>query len=319
MAINPTHLQSAKDFSTGVPEFGNIIRQVAEGYKMGNLPRDIAANQEQQLQANKAAELKNILEQQYGARTREAEIGAKQAYSNHMNDIFSQLTGVPKEMYGLKKLEDQFGAEDPTVKRIKDSFKTQIEKQNALAGKYSNLYNDQNRDAPSKASITANQKIIQSIDNAIPVIDDLLSGDAPGQLIGKYLHPDAQAAYEAKTATLTDSLVGALKLPQTNESINLVKKTTSAGILESDQSYRKRLNALKKDLMERRKKAAEVNYRGIELNLDDNDIPEEYKGSQSDNMLLNDALKDNSQMQFEEQKVINGKTYIKMNGEWHES
>jgi len=107
----------------------------------------------------------------------------------------------------------------------------------------------------TKPVITSNQKIIQSIDNTLPLIDELYSGEAPGQFIGKYIHPNQQAEYEGKVSSITDALVTALNLPKIHESIQLVGKMVRKQPWENDDAYHKRLSSLKADLVRRRQKS----------------------------------------------------------------
>ena len=109
---------------------------------------------------------------------------------------------------------------------------------------------------------TANQSVIQSIDNTLPLIknlqESLKKSEIPGQFVGQFFSPDQQAKYEGTVATITDALVGALNLPKTNESIALVKKVVGRRGNESEKSYKSRLESLVADLNERRKKAAQA-------------------------------------------------------------
>lgn len=126
-----------------------------------------------------------------------------------------------------------------------------------------NLYQMKQRftksaDNPTTANVTSNQGIIQAVNNTLPLIQELSDFHAPGQFIGKYFSPNDQAMYEAKVATITDSLVGALKLPKTNESIALVQKIVGKRAWENDKSYVKRLNALMEDLKKRKGRARDA-------------------------------------------------------------
>jgi len=119
---------------------------------------------------------------------------------------------------------------------------------------------------PTKAVITQNQQVSQAVDNVIPQIQDLIKEDVPIQspdIFGlrkatSLLSPEKQARYEAKVASVTDTLVAALKLPGTNESIALVGKMVRKQFGESDDAYHKRLEDLIKDLEERKRNALNV-------------------------------------------------------------
>lgn len=109
----------------------------------------------------------------------------------------------------------------------------------------------------TKANVTKNQGIIQAIDNVTPLIDEISDEkyDVPNQLYGPYLHPDQQKNYAAKTAAITDSLISAMGLPKTNESIHLAGTMVQRGKAESLSAYRTRMSELKKDLSNRKQRA----------------------------------------------------------------
>jgi len=115
----------------------------------------------------------------------------------------------------------------------------------------------------SKANITKNQAIIQSIDNVTPLINELKSKDFPNQLYGKYIHPNAQANYESHTSEAADSLLAALGLPKTNESLHLINTMIVRKGLESEESYHKRLDKLLLDLRGRKERAFKSLKSGI--------------------------------------------------------
>lgn len=110
----------------------------------------------------------------------------------------------------------------------------------------------------TKSTITKNQGIVQSVDNTIPQIDELLHSDFPGQTIGKFTHPSAQAEYDARVSTITDSLIAALGLPKTDLSTHLVENIVRQKRFESKESYKNRLNNLIKDLKNRKGRAITV-------------------------------------------------------------
>lgn len=106
------------------------------------------------------------------------------------------------------------------------------------------------------AARTSNLKVIQAIDNTLPLIQDLKRQGAPGQFVGKYFSPNDQAAYVSEVGAITDALVGALGLPKTNESIALVQKMVGRHPFEFESHYKERLQRLIEDLNERRKRSS---------------------------------------------------------------
>lgn len=112
-------------------------------------------------------------------------------------------------------------------------------------------------EVPTNAFITANQNAVQAIDNVIPLLKNLKESVIPSQTLGlaRFTDPDAQAAYNSQVAGISDSLVTAMKLPKTNESLELVKTMVGREPRESEGAYLKRIDKVIKDLGERRKQS----------------------------------------------------------------
>lgn len=130
--------------------------------------------------------------------------------------------------------------------------------------------------------ISKHQNIVSSIDNALPVIQEILDLNKQekgtnGKEKDKYWEPyprtgsehwyqfglgsvpgykSAATKYEALVNSALDSLVGAYGLPSTNEGIETVRKQLQIGHGETDAAYTRRIKELVKDL-ERRKSYAE--------------------------------------------------------------
>ena len=104
--------------------------------------------------------------------------------------------------------------------------------------------------------LTQNQHALQGIDTSVKIIDELLDDkNLPGIL---NFSPGANAAYDAKTASAIDTLVAAQNLPKVQASIDLVAQQIRRARGETINDYKKRLKALKNDLKERRKMAANI-------------------------------------------------------------
>jgi len=122
------------------------------------------------------------------------------------------------------------------------------------------------QNAATRAFLTQNQKVVQAIDNVLPKVEELVKQDVPyqnpmylgGLPAARIGSPQRMADYEAKVASITDTLVGALSLPNTNESLHLVSTMISKQPNEGDTAYRKRLKALIEDLEIRRENAEAV-------------------------------------------------------------
>jgi hypothetical protein len=120
--------------------------------------------------------------------------------------------------------------------------------------------------------ISKHQNIISSIDNALPIIDQILDEGEKPQGLAKRWEPyprdswrglgmipgfqSQSTKYEALVSSALDSLIGAYGLPSTNEGIDTVKKQLLIGHGETDSHYRKRLKELVKDLQRRKSYSA---------------------------------------------------------------
>lgn len=119
---------------------------------------------------------------------------------------------------------------------------------------------------PTRTVITQNQQISQAVDNVVPQIKELMQEDIPIQSPNIWglkkttslLSPEKQARYESKVAGITDTLVAALALPKTNESIHLVGQMIRKQFGESDEAYFKRLDEVVHDLERRKENALKV-------------------------------------------------------------
>ncbi len=213
-------------------------QQSARG--LSNALRQMQMQQLQmELDPNKKAAYINQLANAFGGDNQNQTIQENSGVSNDIrNQLIRKALGLPAQTPQEKM------AQDLELYRQKIQLKGSGDVPKTAAG-----------DVPTTATVTANQKVIGAIDNVLPLIEDLEKYHAPGQLLSKYLKPDAQATYESKVGTIVDSLVGALKLPQVKESLNIVDKIVGKRPFESDKSYLKRLAALKTDLIERRKRA----------------------------------------------------------------
>lgn len=110
---------------------------------------------------------------------------------------------------------------------------------------------------PTSSFLTQNQKVVQGVENVVPMIDELREMNVPNQTIYPGVHsPERQAAYKAHVSAITDTLLGALGLTSTKENAEITKKLIEKQRGEGDSAYRKRLNNVIKDL-ERRKKSSE--------------------------------------------------------------
>lgn len=181
--------------------------------------------------------------------------------------------------FGLK--DEQFDLNKQKLPLLQEYIKAQTANQKSLVENRKNKGNILN--GLTQANITKNQSIMQNVDNVTPLINELMAFDVPGQLTGKYIHPNDEKAYEAKTAAITDSLVSAMNLPKTNESLELAKTMVRQGKFETQSAYRKRLGELIKDLSARKGRAQKAIKTGLFSDDTENNNPsDESSGSNND-------------------------------------
>ncbi len=135
------------------------------------------------------------------------------------------------------------------------------------------------------------QNIVTGIDSAVPALKKILDLDIPKQGAWNIFSPQNQATYSALSGGAIDSLVAGLGLPKIQSSTDLVKDMVHRKANESESHYKDRIRDLLTDLSLRKNRAIQTLQQGLSLK---EDVP------------------------VEETKVINGKTYHKINGEWHE-
>lgn len=145
---------------------------------------------------------------------------------------------------------------------------------------------------------TAQQGVITGIDNTIPGIKELIKlaqkGMVPGQGMGYIFHPNKQSSYKDVANSLVDTLTAAYNLPKTNESLELMKSKILKRAGESDSNYVARLKRSLVELQKRREAAKQTLNNGIKLN-------------------------PSSIIEDEKYDSLTKKTYVKINGEWHEA
>jgi len=190
---------------------------------------------------------------QLGEQNRRAQQKMQQDQQNQQNtnEYRKSELGLRGQELGLKN--QQFELNKSKMPLLQEYIKAQTANQKSLAENRKNK--DKMLNGLTQSNVTKNQSIIQNVDNVTPLINELMEFDVPGQLTGKYLHPDNEKAYEAKTAAITDSLVSAMNLPKTNESLELAKTMVRQGKFESQAAYRKRLHELVQDLSARKQRA----------------------------------------------------------------
>lgn len=257
----------------GNPFFRDLVDNLASGYKSGQMPAQLERQRQKEEIANSLQQL--LLEEE--PKRFQSQLGAT-GLSNELKKLQMQKIGLEldpeKKAAFIQKLASAFGqggegeagglgnGSDLRSQLIRKALGLSGQTPQEKAAQELDLYRQKQDikagsggNRPTTATITANQKVAQSIDNVLPLIAELKKFHAPGQFVSKYLKPNDQAAYESKVGTIVDSLVGALKLPQVKESLNIVEKIVGKRPFENDKSYLKRLTELEKDLKTRRSRA----------------------------------------------------------------
>lgn len=137
-------------------------------------------------------------------------------------------------------------------------METPQEKSNRELKLFEDKQNIKSSDQPTLAFTTQNQKIIQAIDNTLPLLQKLRDSHVPGQLVSKYYSPNEQKAYKANKDLIVDSLASALKLPSTDKGLETVQSMLTEGDMESDSAYKNRLAGIMEDLADRRQNSLNV-------------------------------------------------------------
>jgi hypothetical protein len=109
----------------------------------------------------------------------------------------------------------------------------------------------------TNAGVTRHQKIISSVDSALPIIDKILDlkgfSAYPLSSLGiPSVFGNKQAKYNGLVSGGLDSVFGAFGLPATNEGLKTAREQLEIRHWETPAAYRKRLRELKEDLLSRK-------------------------------------------------------------------
>jgi|JI8StandDraft_1071087.scaffolds.fasta_scaffold10267_3 hypothetical protein len=235
-----------------------LANQLNNALNQENTINDLLANNSQGAGNNSLKQ--NINSSMQGGEKSIVETGNPELYNlDEMYDNYPQLRKKLEER-GIKgsqevKFDPKTGI-TTTINR-KPSGKVVVTQSGGSDGEFSQNTN---------AIKTANQKTINSIVNARPIIKKLIkdtkSGNVPGQMIGQYFSPDRQAAYMSDVIQSGDTLAGAFNYPNTEGGLNQAKATVLRQPRETDAGYIKRLKSLLKDMDARELNAKSVLNKG---------------------------------------------------------
>jgi hypothetical protein len=206
----------------GDPFMKGLVKNLAEGYMASQLPAQMERQKQQEELANAMAKFnldKAPVKFDSDMRTAEMSRLLNQTNINKTNQMMPlEMQKIQAYIHYLKNKGEGGGENDEITTARK----------------------------------TANQGLIQAIDNTLPMVKGLKPSDSPGRVFGQWISPNLEATYQSKLGVITDSLVSALGLPKTNESLALVKNIVGRRPGESDDNYQTRLDALVADLNDRR-------------------------------------------------------------------
>lgn len=145
---------------------------------------------------------------------------------------------------------------------------------------------------------TKYQNVIGGVSTARPILKKLIEeakkGNIPGQAIGSLFKRDSQASYKGEVSTLLDGVRNAYTIPNTDSGTAKAEDKVLRKAGESDANYAKRLQSI----------LDQMDYR-------ENDARNKLSAG---NITAGGANESGAN----EVKVIGGKRYQKINGEWHE-
>jgi hypothetical protein len=185
----------------------------------------------------------NLMFKQSAEDRKVKEFEAKQALNPYEMDLLKQkiLTeGVKQKRQG------------PATREQK------LQDQKDLAQYKASLKTPEDYTKPTKAVITANQNIVNAVNNVVPQIQALKKLKTPNLLTGKYTDADTTAKYDKATDAVADSLMASFKWLGIEASLEMAKGMTKRQMRESDEGYHKRLDELAEELMFRQKNANRV-------------------------------------------------------------
>lgn len=246
------------------PAIGDFLGDVLKGYQMEREPTRIR-------QAEEAAKYNNMIKQvqaQFARPKSEAELQGMQLGNENKSITNKELGERLHAMLTGQNLQNQ--TREMTNQGLPERLAAQLgltqaqtEKAQRLPMAASGGMIDANTMALTTPVKSLNQSIIGAVNNAVPLLDKLSTFDTPTTGLGD---PNQAAVYQSMTNQLTDQLMTALKLPQTNESIDMVKSMVTRHWFESDKGFHDRIKELKKDLTSRKLNAQKTLKGGISLN-----------------------------------------------------
>jgi hypothetical protein len=143
------------------------------------------------------------------------------------------------------------------------------------------------------------QGVVSGVDNALPVIEDLITDFKNLPTGSETFNPSAYAAYNAKANAIIEPLINAFGLNVTDATKEMMHDQVFRKTNEPLKKYKERLIDLAKEIIRRR----------------DDSFKSLKSGSIDTKSKFTNEYFENLK-NSEETKIINGKLYHKINGEW---
>ena len=200
------------------------------------------------------------------------------------------LRGFFKHKFGFDPLAEAPQTAEEKQQAALDLFRKKQEIKQAVIGDK----------VPLTGAMKTNlEKTIVGVDSALPVLQEVIQAYKQLPKGAETLSPAMYAVYNTKLNSIVDPLIAAYGLNVTDASADMVRKQVFRVTNEPLDKYRDRLVGFAKDLIRRRNDSYK-NLKSGTVNPKDIFTDELFEGLKN------------------ETKIINGKKYTKINGEWHE-
>lgn len=227
MAFQPINFAAIEP--AGNPAARNLISNLMQGYQAGLTPQIMQRQAEKEQLSNAFQRLQNKYypeQQRLEAALKNAQ--TKEALQRASQPFGGNLSGVAKEAYGIKILENQLGPNDPTVQKARQLFDLKISQGDVL-----NQYRQSLIDTSGKRAATGIGKLLQEQ-------EDVSQGFLPGTNRGTTLSPEQQQTLsnlfglkiqkDTSDADARSKALFASNIDKTLDSINVSDLTRYAGI-----------------------------------------------------------------------------------------
>jgi len=141
------------------------------------------------------------------------------------DQLLRQMLGLPSEFPGERTRRER------ETHQANSIFNKDVEKKLGTSG-----------------SITQKQNMSLGADLTIPLLDQLIDLEVPGQVIGKTFSPNVQAEYQGLVSNIVDKVLKGMDLTSSEENTRSVRKMVERQPFEKEESYKNRLRDLKEEM-----------------------------------------------------------------------